>query len=236
LPADKTITVYGEAYGGSQQKMSATYGNQLKFIAFDVCIGDAWLSVPDAEQIVKSLGLEFVHYTKVKLTKAVKRETGDDMWDVVPSFDELDAHRDAPSIQAVRNGIVEPKPREGIVCRPLKEVTLNNGHRLIVKHKGDAFKETATPREASIDPARLAVLADADAVASEWVTPMRLAHVLDKIPEHGMEKMREIITAMVEDVMREGAGEIVDSREVRKAISTRTTTLYKQSLMERKHE
>lgn len=216
VPSDKDVTVYGEAYGGKQQGMSATYGTTLKFIAFDVEIGNCWLDVPNAEAIAKSLGLEFVHYVKVATDLAL-----------------LDAQRDAPSEQAKRNlGIVDFKHREGIVIRPLKEMTLNNGARVIAKHKGEAFKETATPRPVETDATKLAVLASADAIADEWVTPMRLKHVLDKIPDHDMSKMRTILDAMTEDVLREGAGEIdlTDEKAVKKAITRKTSMLYKEYL------
>lgn len=210
--SDKEFTIFGEVFGGKCQGMSATYGKELRFVAFDVKVGDCWLSVLDAEKIVQSLGLEFVHY--VKTTTDLK---------------ELDAQRDAPSVQAVRNGITEPKPREGIVIRPLVEFTMNNGARVIAKHKGEAFSETKTPRHI-VDPSKLKVLEDAESVANEWVTAMRLSHVLQSIPNHGMEKMREILSAMVEDVMREGAGEIVDSPAVRKAICSKTAVMYKNLL------
>lgn len=209
------IVVYGEAYGGSQQKMSHTYGKVLKFIAFDVQIGDSWLKVPDAEAICRSLGIEFVHYVKVST-----------------DLKALDAERDAPSVQAVRNGILEPRPREGVVLRPLVELTNNAGRRVICKHKGEAFQETATPRPV-VDPSKMKVLDEAQAIANEWVTRTRLEHVLDKIPDHGMEKMRQILNAMVEDVLREGAGELVDSQEVRKAICNKTATFYKAYLQEK---
>ncbi|GAG47185.1 unnamed protein product, partial [marine sediment metagenome] len=61
LGAEK-VTVYGEAYGGKQQGMSYLYGKELKFAVFDVKIGDVWLAVPQAEEVAKSLGLEFVSY------------------------------------------------------------------------------------------------------------------------------------------------------------------------------
>lgn len=222
LPPDKKITVYGEAYGGKQQGMSATYGKDLKFIAFDVEIGERWLDVPSAEAIVKSLGLEFVSYEKV-----------------LTELTFLDTLRDAPSVQAVRNGITEPKPREGIVLRPLIEVTLNNGNRVIAKHKGEAFQETATPRKIELDPAKLELMANANAIANEWVTPMRLIHVLDKIPDHDMTKMVQILTAMEEDVLREGSGEIdlsVDAFRIKKAIKTKCATMYKEYLQGKLHE
>ncbi len=219
---DREVTIYGEAYGGSQQGMSHVYGPNLKFGVFDVQIGDCWLSVPDAEDVAKKLGLEFVHYRKISTDLAA-----------------LDAERDMPSVQAIRNGVsvcvnlfgpVEnPKPREGIVLRPLAEMTDNRGNRVICKHKGDAFKETATPRPV-VDPSKMQALSDANAVANEWVTATRLEHVLDKLPGHCMERMRDIIAAMQEDVLREGKGEIVESDAVKKAIGKKAVEMYKSFL------
>jgi len=85
-------------------------------------IGDSWLSVPKAEKVATDLGLEFVPYREIDAT-----------------LEALDAERDAPSEVAVRRGITEPRKREGIVVRPLIEVTLNNGERVICKHKRDDF-------------------------------------------------------------------------------------------------
>ena len=63
----------------------------------------------------------------------------------------------------------------------------------------------------------------------EWVTPMRLQHVLDKLPHAtGMEQTRDVIFAMLEDVEREANGEIVFSQDAKKSIGTRTATLFKQ--------
>lgn len=205
------IIIYGEAYGGSQQGMSATYGKELKFVAFDVKINDIWLSVPDAEQVCKDLGLEFVHY-----------------WKSSTNLDELNTYRDMDSPQAIRNGVGEGKKMEGVVLRPLVELTKNNGSRIIVKHKRDEFKETKTPREVS--PEALKILEDANHVADEWVTLMRLNHVLDKLPGHDITQMQTIIKAMIEDVCREGEGEFVDSPEVRKAIGKKAASMYKEFL------
>lgn len=234
----REVIIYGEAYGGKQQGMSDTYGKTLKFIVFDVMVDNHWLNVPNADDLTKSLGLEFVYYVKVST-----------------DLKELDAQRDAPSMQAIRNGIsdivsfgvlvdtdkkiehsdvlggqvLNPKKREGVVLRPLIELTKNNGARIICKHKGDEFRETATPRKV-VDPAKMQILADAEKVADEWITPMRLQHILDKLPGHCMERMREIIAAAIEDVLREGSGEIVDSDAVRKAIGKKTAIEYKRFL------
>lgn len=211
LGVGRSLTLYGEAYGGKEQGMSHTYGTMLKFIVFDVNIDDLWLSVDKADAFTKEVGLEFVHYVRIPA-----------------ELKALDAERDAPSVQAVRNGITEPKKREGIVIRPVIELRKNNADRIISKHKGDEFKETKTARE--VDPEKMKVLADAEAVADEWVTAMRLQHVLDKLPGHTIERMTDIIKAMVEDVEREAAGEIITSDAVRKAIGKHTAIAYKNYL------
>lgn len=233
---DRDVIVFGESYGGKEQGMSHTYGPVGKFIVFDVKVGDLWLDVPKAEKVAHDLGLEFVHYVRVPTDLAI-----------------LDAWRDAPSVQAIRNGItsvvghnvldvtdgivdhpllgrlLNPKKREGVVLRPIVELRKNNGERLICKHKGDDFKETATPRPV-VDPAKQKLLEDAQSVADDFVTPMRLQHVLDKLPGHCMEKMKDIIAAMLEDVNREGSGEFTPSPQVNKAIGSKTVSLYKEYL------
>ena len=212
------VVIYGEAYGGSCQKQAWRYGKDLRFVVFEIKIGDLWLSVPQAEDVAKTLGLEFVPYKKIST-----------------DLDAINAERDALSEQARRNGVEGDQPREGVVLRPLIELVKNNGERIIAKHKRDEERETTTPREV-VDPAMLAILDQASAIASEWVTPMRLTHVLDKLPQGiGIEKTREVILAMIDDVLREAAGEIVDSRKVRAAISQRTAELFKARLKEALH-
>jgi hypothetical protein len=210
------ITIYGEAYGGKQQGMRLTYGNETRFVAFDVRIGPCWLSVPDAEQIVTDLNLEFVAYNLIPTT-----------------IEAIDAERDAPSVQSIRNGIGGCKIREGIVLRPPVEVRKNNGDRIIAKHKSEMFRET-TQRRKVISPEKLVVLKEAEAIADEWVTHMRLTHVLQRFPDDvGIDSMGEIIKAMVEDVEREAKGEIVESKAARKAIGKRTAKMFNQ-LMQNK--
>lgn len=201
--AGLNVTVYGEVYGGKLQGMSATYGKELKFVAFDVKIDDRWLSAPQAEEFVLDLGLEFVDYVSIPTNMV-----------------DINAQRDRPSTQAIRNGMGDDKMREGVVLRPLIEITKNNGKRIMCKHKRDEFMETKTPRK--VDPEKLKILADAQEVANEWVTKTRIVHVLNKIEDPCMEKMREIIAAMLEDVKREGEGEIEWSQPVSKAIGKAT--------------
>ena len=211
----KHVRIHGEAYGDKQQGMSKVYGPKLRFVAFDVCIDNLWLSVSDADAFVKSFDLEFVFY----------RICGTDLA-------SLDAERDSTSEQSIRNGIVDnttydSSKREGIVIRPLIEVCKNNGNRICAKHKRAEFCERKTPQIVDIN--KREILIKAAAIANEWVTEMRLSHVLDKLGNPtDMSDIPKVIVAMIEDVTREASGEIFDSKDARKAISAATVKMYKE--------
>jgi hypothetical protein len=215
FPQDE-ITIYGEAYGGKQQGQSWRYGKELKFCAFDVQIGDHWLDVPSAERFVQNFGIEFVAYKKI-----------------ATDIESLDAARDAPSEQAKRNGIEGDKPMEGIVLRPLIEMRTSAEKRVICKHKRAEEQETRTPKTPLTEEEKKAI-AETNLVLDTWVTPLRLDHVLDKLKIDGQdvpfERTGEVIKSMVEDVCREGEGEFIETKEVRKAIGTRTVSLFKKRL------
>ncbi len=213
MSTNKPVFIYGEAYGGKCQGMRETYGNQLRFVAFEVKIGDNWLCVPAAENIVNSFDLDFVPYVKI-----------------FTSLEELNYWCNAPSQQSVKNGIIEERKREGIVLRPLIEVTKNNGERVISKHKNEDFQETKTKRSLEDLNDKQKIYEIANEISIEWVTPMRLSHVLDAFPKASIEQTSNIIKAMIEDIEREGAGEIVVSKESRQAISKLTAEMFKQRL------
>jgi len=205
------VVIYGEAYGGKLQGMSETYGKEIRFVVFDVKVDDVWLNVPNAEDVAHKFGLEFVDFTKI-----------------TTDIQTIDAMRDFRSVQAERADMGN-KMREGVVLRPLQEMTKNNGERVIAKHKNAAFCETKTYRE--VTPEMQAQMTDAAKITDEWVTEMRLTHVLDKLPQGiGIEKTLDVINAMVEDVVREADKEILDSKTVRKMIGTKTAKMFKARL------
>jgi hypothetical protein len=207
------VVIYGEVYGGKIQKMRETYGAAIKFVAFEVKIGNLWLCVPDAEKVANSLSFDFVSYALIPTT-----------------LEAIDAERDKPSIQAIKNGVGLDRKREGIVLRPPIEVIKNNGSRIIAKHKREDFQETKTPRPLSKD--KFEVLQKANEIADEWVTDMRLTHVLDSFPSAGIEQTGAIIGAMVDDVCREAGDEIVMSKEAKTAIARKTALMFKTRLKE----
>lgn len=214
LLTPKTI-IFGEAYGGKCQAQAFRYGPTLRFAAFDVKTDDTWMSVPVAAQLCQDLGLEFVAYEEI-----------------ATDLPELDRVRNQPSKQAIRNGIMTGTVGEGVVLRPLLELDFSGGERVIAKYKTDAFRETMTIR--TVGGERQSVLTDAEAIAYEWVTPMRLEHILGKINgEISIQLTGQIVKWMVEDVYREAAGEIVPSKETERAIGSRTVLIFKEALRKR---
>jgi hypothetical protein len=209
---DTSITIYGEAYGGKLQGMSDTYGKNLKFIVFDINIGGKWLNVPKADKLASELGLEFVD------------------WVLIPTdLHTLDHYRDLSSIQAIRNGCGDNHKREGIVIRPLEEMVKNNGERIIAKHKALEFRETKTPRVVTEEGFK--ALEEAKAIAEEWVTMERLNHILTSGEvEEKIENTGKIINLMIDDVIKESKGEIIDSPGARKEIGRASAIMFKQRL------
>ena len=208
------VVVFGEAYGGACQKMSDTYGTSLRFAAFEVRIGDAWLSVPNAADVAAKLGLDFVPFVRTPTDLAA-----------------LDALRDSPSEQAVKNGVAEVRPREGIVLRPIDEFLDARGERVIAKHKGAAFRERASVPRVETDPAKRERMAQAGTIVTEWVTDTRMAHVLDALGgPSDISATGAVVKAMTADVLREADGLIVEGPEVRKAIGSAAARMFKARL------
>jgi len=215
---DTNVTIFGEAYGGKQQGMSDTYGSNLRFIAFDVKVNDMWMDVPNADRICKNFNIDFVPYRKI-----------------TTDIEIVNAERDRDSEIAVINGCGSGKMREGVILRPLMEMVLANGERVICKHKRNEFMETKTPRE--VNTKDFEILTNAIAIADEWVVDMRLSHVLQKLPKNiGVESTKMVIDAMVADVYKEAKGEIIESKEVIKAIGDKTAKLFIKKLKNRNYE
>jgi len=215
-----SIKIHGEAYGGKQQGMKETYGPTLKFIVFDVLVSTAvashYLTIPAAETIAKRLGLEFVDYVLGPNTKE---------W--------LEEQTQRNSVQAVRNGILIDKPREGIVIRTIDESTMPNGERAIFKHKNDKFWEVSTPRLLGIESK---IIAESTAIVDEWVTEERLKHVVDKmlhdIPDKTLtiKHINQFLNAMVADIKKESENEIVwhPSGLTERSIKQKASYMYRE--------
>jgi hypothetical protein len=210
------IYIHGEAYGEKQQGMSDTYGKELRFIAFDVKVGDGddktWFDIPQAEIFCNLLNIEFVPYWKVNTTN-----------------EALDEAKDRDSEVAKRRGIESPKKMEGVVLRPLIEMYDRHHSRIICKHKRDDFRETKSKR--SLTDEEVKILTDAEEIADEWITEMRINHIVGKFPEVDITMTGKIIKMIVEDVLIEGKGEFIESHAVTRALSKKAGTIFKQMLI-----
>jgi hypothetical protein len=219
--SENEVLIFGEGYGGKQQGMKDTYGPKYHFTAFDVKVDGVWLDVPSAEVFCKEAGVEFVPYEFIDTTE-----------------ENINHERDRDSTIAIWRGMGEGKIREGVVLRPPFELRMNNGERCMSKHKRDEFREHKTPRSIlDMSAEDLLVLHKAEQIADEWCVPMRLQHVLDKMRADGLEEdmknVPEIIRRMTDDIYVEGKGEIVESKEARKAIGSKAVKLFKNHLKQK---
>lgn len=276
----RRYTVHGEAYGGKQQKMSHTYGDKLRFIAFDV-VRDLDSSL---DSDCKEGKQEFIGARAISATCPI---CGIDIVTAEKFAHRVDSHlvpdlNEMLSQQAVRNGITEPRRAEGCVLRPIQETFDHRGDRIIYKHKSAAFSEHKTPKtkiatapatkpapqvptKVSV-PGGVSVPGDVSSevspsdraegdqkghqkksrrqknckdanlkrsyrkVAENWVTHMRLAHVLDQLKstKSTPPTLQEIVDAMYNDVIKESASdgdrELLDEIEDEISVSRGTLT------------
>lgn len=108
-------TIYGEGIGPGIQKVGKLYGDQYRFLVFDIKVGNTYLEHdnPFYAQVVKALGMEEVP----KLP------------DMTPN-EAIEFVKSKP-----RSRISSDAPMEGVVLRPKVRLYGPNGSRLIVKVK-----------------------------------------------------------------------------------------------------
>lgn len=121
------ITLIGEGYGGRIQKMSKTYGDDQRFILFDVFIEPCenhplgiWLERENVEDIANRLGIPFapIIFTNTLMIGYQKLKECPDYSSLVSETGE---------------------PLEGFVARPQTELRNRFGSRVITKIKGKDF-------------------------------------------------------------------------------------------------
>lgn len=220
------VRIRGEAYGGDCQGMRDVYGDDIRFVAFEVEIGGCNLNVPNAHDVAHNqFGMDFVDFEKIPA-----------------ELDAIREQRDRPSVQAQRNGMGE-QIREGVVLRPPVTVRLNNDKRIMAKCKNEKYQERQNqPDPKEVDPERMQVLRNSEEIAQEWVGGMRLTHVLDDFRSQegrdaNLKDTGRIIKMMIADVGKESEGEIEgDWRMIGKAIGSRTAELFHRRLKNQMEE
>ena len=118
---EKTAVLYGEGYGKKIQKDGEKYiSDGCDFILFDVSVGDVWLDRDDVWLTAQRFGIEAVPVVGVG-----------------PIRDAIEFVKQHPQSMV---GAQEHE-MEGLVCRPMLELTDKRGNRVIVKIKYKDFKE-----------------------------------------------------------------------------------------------
>lgn len=119
FPASKfsdPMTLYGEGYGAGIQK-GGDYGEEQKFILFDVRVGGWWLRWDDVCGIADSLDIAVVP-----------------TWPNLTLVDVVSGIENESFMSQLKSGTPE-----GVVVRPLVPLCTRSGHRLIGKLKGIDF-------------------------------------------------------------------------------------------------
>lgn len=114
------VTIYGEGIGPKIQKVGKLYGDQYRFLVFDIKVGNTYLehSNPFYQQIIKAFGVEEVP--------------------VLPDMTPNEAVEFVKS--KPKSWINSDAPMEGVVLRPKVRLYGPNGSRLIVKAKAKDYE------------------------------------------------------------------------------------------------
>ena len=112
------VTFYGEGYGEKIQAGGGLYRKGVGFILFDVQVGDTWLERPNVEDIAQTFNLGIA---PIVLTGTIQ--------------DAVEYVKSKPKCTVAE----QEKEAEGLVGRPVVEMSDRRGHRIIVKIKVDDF-------------------------------------------------------------------------------------------------
>lgn len=118
--ADDTACLYGEGYGARIQKGGGRYRDTPGFVLFDVRVGDWWLKREDVADVAGALHLDrapVIGQGTLAAMVAEVRQGFESEWGAFPA--------------------------EGIVARPLVDLTTRQGHRIITKLKTKDFTRLA---------------------------------------------------------------------------------------------
>ena len=221
------VTLYGEACGaGIQKGVRYVKENEVLFRAFDIRIGESFVTNDVFVELCEATGLPRVP----------------EVWRGEPSLEAFDALLERPSLEGQRAGIEDPgNLMEGIVIRSNPLLRTVFGEWLIIKHKSEKFEEVARQRIRDDRPD----LSPVETFARTFVLRGRALNVSGRLRDSGtpltggMEDMRLLAPAMVEDLQKECADEwqaLLDEgftdKQVRSAVSRTLASIWRRMLLE----
>lgn len=215
LFGDEDAVIYGEWCGPGIQK-GISYGSEKRFFVFDVFVGDDFVGFDEVRLIASVFGLSTVPVLY------------DGPFDVEVAM----GLRSGASIVATAAGVTgDLAIREGVVIKPAEPLRNERGNLIVAKLKDERFEERKSLRKSPLNP----VNPEAIAFADEWVTPMRLHHVLQQIEESGestdsMRCIGSVLRTMNQDIIREGEIDPEQWKVVAKSVTTATKNLFQRHL------
>jgi len=185
-------TVYGEAYGPGIKAKGIRYstGTEMLFRAFDIMIGDNFLTYDLFVEVTDKMGLNRAHL----------------VYKGPPSQEAFDQLLEVPSLEAKHNGINDPANiAEGIVIRSNPLFRDVFGDWLIAKHKAAKFSEVAKQRP----PKGPRSATPADEFALTCVIEGRVRNAVGRLQDRGvaltmtMKDMPVLLDEMIADLDKE---------------------------------
>ena len=189
-------TLFGEAYGPGIKAKGVKYsdGQEPLFRAFDIMVGQNFLTYDLFCEVIDKMGLPRVH----------------EVWRGDPNTEAFEALLDQPSTEGLFNGIQDRSNlAEGVVIRSNPLLRNVFGEWLIIKHKGSKFTEVAE----APSPPKTRTNTPADDFVAAYVTEGRLLNALGRLHDRGvvlsqtMKDMPVLLTEMVADLHKECAPE-----------------------------
>jgi Rnl2 family RNA ligase len=221
------VIVYGEICGaGIQKGVRYVKGDEILFRAFDVRIGENLVT----------------HDLFVEICDAVGLPRVPEVWRGEPSLEAFDALLEQPSLEGQRNEVGDERNLlEGVVIRSNPLLRNVFGEWLIIKHKSEKFAEVA---KANIRQER-ADLTPVETFARTYVVRGRIVNALGRLRDvgtplvNGMEDMKFLVPAMVEDLHKECEAEWpallaqgFTDKQIRSAVSKTLAAVYQRMLLE----
>jgi Rnl2 family RNA ligase len=222
------VTVFGEAYGAGVQKgIRYATDDALMFRAFDIAV---------AENLV-------TYDLFVELCERMDLPRVPEIWRGEPSLAAFDALLEKPSAEGIANGVSdEANVSEGVVIRANPLLRDVFGQWLVIKHKSEKFAEVAR-RDAGKPRADVSAATD---FALTFVTPGRVTNALGRMRDAGktvhggMEDMKELVPAILADLMKEARPEWEETiakgmteKQIRGEVTKTLGIVYRRMLLEK---
>jgi Rnl2 family RNA ligase len=218
-------TIFGEAYGPGIQAKGVKYSNDqgILFRAFDIMVGNSFLTYDLFTEVVDKMGLKRVH----------------EVWRGEPTRANLEGLLEKPSTEGLLNGITDPNNlAEGVVVRSNPLLRNVFGDFLIVKCKARRFSEVA---HAPVEKKPREVM-PVDNFVLTYVTEGRARNAIGRLLDRGvalkrnMTDMPVMINEIIADLHKECGSELqatgVPEKQLFGAVSRVLGPIYRGLLTE----